>query len=150
MNQQICRYNKYGFCKYGDKSHFRHGNVMCVNKTCTVFQCELRHPVVCNYFRNFKRCKFSNCAYKHENVNDVKGTNEKIETIQTKLNEIEKKAINEIGKEIKMFDLAKQVDKKIENFENQLNHFKKAIEEKDVDIINLKKKVEQLEKKSKE
>ena len=89
--------------------------------------------------------------WKHENVNDVIVIDEKIEYIQTKSNKIERRqAIYEIGKEKKLSELSKQVDKKIENFENQLDHLKKTLEEKDLDIINVKKKVEQLEKKCKE
>ena len=92
MRENVCRYNKYGYCMYGDKCHSRHVNVICVNSTCTVFDCENRHPVVCKFFRNFKRCKFSNCSYKHEIINEVKDIDVKFKTIETRLIELEEKS----------------------------------------------------------
>ena len=73
---------------YGDKCHFRHVNVLCESKTCSVFECEKRHPVVCKYFMNFKRCKYSPCSYKHENeVNDLE---KNIENVVKKTVHLEK------------------------------------------------------------
>ena len=54
MKTKLCRYNKYGYCKYGDDCHFRHINVMCVSEKCDVFECDKRHPIACKYFENFR------------------------------------------------------------------------------------------------
>ena len=85
MNQTVCRHNKYGHCKYGDKCHFRHVHVICVNEKCSDFECENRHPVVCNYYRNFKRCKYSNCSYKHESRNENVETDVRIRNMEKRL-----------------------------------------------------------------
>ena len=31
----------------------------CENPSCDIRSCDLRHPRTCNYFRDYKRCKFS-------------------------------------------------------------------------------------------
>ena len=51
MKEQICRYNKFGYCKYGDKCHFRHINEKCVIKDCKIQDCEKRHTVDMNMIR---------------------------------------------------------------------------------------------------
>ena len=95
MKQNVlCRYNKYGHCKYCDKCHFRHVNVICVKQNCSVFYCENRHPVICKYFRNFRRCKFSNCSYTHLDNNEANATEEKIRVLEAKVMEIEKEGGN--------------------------------------------------------
>ena len=43
-----------------------HEKKMCENKLCKVFLCPLRHPKNCKFYREYKRCKFNPCAYKHE------------------------------------------------------------------------------------
>ena len=88
MKENVCRYNKYGYCQYGDKCHFMHVNNLCEKNECTVFECDMRHPVVCKFYRNFRRYKFSNCAYKHEK--EVHIVDEKIEAIEKRIEKMEK------------------------------------------------------------
>ena len=95
MMKVVCRYNKYGYCIYGDKCHFRHVNVICVNDKCSVFECEKRHPVVCKYYINFKKCKFSNCAYSHDIKTDVNENDDRIKKMEKKLIERRKLMIKE-------------------------------------------------------
>ena len=50
MTQTICFKNKFGYCRYSEK----------------------RHPKICKYYRDFRRCKFTvGCKYKHENQNEL-------------------------------------------------------------------------------
>ena len=121
MKDKVCRYNKYGFCKYGDKCHFRHENVVCVVKKCTVIDCDKRHPVTCKYYRNFKRCKYLYCAYKHEKESDVNENDERIEMIEVKL-----KSLEATNKLTNIDTLAKEIDKKVEN---EMKILRKVIEE---------------------
>ena len=141
MKDNMCRYNKYGFCKYGDKCHFRHENVVCVVKKCTVLDCDKRHPVTCKYYRNFKRCKYLYCAYKHEKESDVNENDERIEMIEVTLKNVE--ATNKLTN---IDILAKEIDKKVEN---EMKILRKVIEEKDLELSNLSKKLDISENKSK-
>ena len=80
-------------------------NVVCVEDNCSVFDCERRHPVICNYLKNFKRCKFSNCSYNHSSKIEADNRVEKIKMLENKIVEIEKG------------DKKKTIDKKIEAVE---------------------------------
>ena len=64
--QNVCRYFKFGHCKFNDKCRLLHVKEECENQACEIINCSLRHPRPCNYFRDYSRCKFSDyCSYKH-------------------------------------------------------------------------------------
>ena len=92
MAAPICLFNKFGYCKFGEKCRKYHINEICSEKTCDISSCNQRHPKVCNYFRNYGRCKFSPCAYKHGNFasNDLENKNRKIKIISERLLALEK------------------------------------------------------------
>ena len=138
MKQNVCRFNKYGYCKFGDKCHFRHNNVICVTKKCSVFDCDKRHPVVCKYFMNFRKCKYSNCAFKHKNLNEVNNNDAKIKMIECKLNEMVSGETNKnIEKKLEAFE--KNYESKIEALETHLKKINKTLEEKDTLISSFEK-----------
>ena len=90
MTKQICRRNKYGYCKYNDKCRFRHINEKCVAKECNIFDCEKRHPKICNYIREFGRCKFTTfCRYDHEKPDSILENSEKIEKLEKKIDQMQ-------------------------------------------------------------
>ena len=64
--QNVCKYHKFGFCKYSEKCRFPHVKEECENKECEVRSCNLRHPKICTYYRDYRRCKFGEwCSFKH-------------------------------------------------------------------------------------
>ena len=64
--QNVCRYFKFGHCKFTDKCRFVHVEQICENPKCEIRTCNLRHPKICKYFRDYNRCKFSDwCSFKH-------------------------------------------------------------------------------------
>ena len=68
MTQPICYKNKFGYCKYSERCFQRQVTLVCDDAKCEVFKCEKRHPKICRYYRDFRRCKFTvGCKYKHEN-----------------------------------------------------------------------------------
>ena len=89
--QNICSFNKYGFCKFTDKCRNYHEKNLCENLNCEVRKCLLRHPKICKFFRDFGYCKFGEwCFFKHKEnktVNDAfeKDLTEKMKTIETDL-----------------------------------------------------------------
>ena len=89
--------------------------------SCDISSCNLRHPSPCNFFRDYKRCKFSDwCSYKHiesDNSSKVsyKEILEKVETLSAAISEKEEKI--------------KKLAEKIELLENKMN-------EKDEDSEN--------------
>ena len=86
MKENVCRKNKYGYCFYGKNCQFRHAKVICDEQNCNVFDCERRHPRICNFYRNFQRCKFTTyCKYKHENLNNFNENSEQMNKLEAKL-----------------------------------------------------------------
>ena len=65
-----------------------HNNVICVQTNCSVFDCEMRHPVVCKHFMNFRKCKFTNCAYKHSKGSDNDDMAAKIKNVEDEITEV--------------------------------------------------------------
>ena len=64
----VCLRNKFGFCKFGETCNQIHFKEVCYEKAkaCIGKVCDKRHPVDCNYYRNFGRCTFGEyCSYKH-------------------------------------------------------------------------------------
>ena len=142
MKEQICRYNKFGYCKYGDKCHFRHINEKCVTKDCNISDCEKRHPKICIFIRRFGRCKFTTyCSYDHEKP---KENDEKISELEKKVENLEK-FIEKIEPSDK--NLAKIVDNKVEALEVLITMLRKTLEEKDEQVSALVKKFDYLENK---
>ena len=140
MAAPICLFNKFGYCKFGQKCRKYHINEICSEKTCDILSCNQRHPKVCNYFRNYGRCKFSPCAYKHGNFasNDLENKSREIKIISERLLALEKviadknEEINELGVIIENLEKKfseNNIDDKLEAFENQLmGKIEKALE----------------------
>ena len=79
MNQNVCRYNKFGYCKLSEKCRFRHNNKTCTDKHCNIVNCDKRHPKICKYQRDYGGCKFMEyCSFNHDKQNDVSQNSEKI------------------------------------------------------------------------
>ena len=74
----VCIYFKFGFCKFTDKCRFMHVDQVCENTSCEIKLCNLRHPRICKFFRDYNRCKFSEwCAFKHIEKNNISEVNTK-------------------------------------------------------------------------
>ena len=171
MNQKtLCRYNKFGYCKFSDKCRFRHNNDLCVDKNCNVFKCDKRHPKICTFHRDFGRCKFTTyCRYNHEKQTDVQNNCDMIKKFEKKLTEMENKInpnetniLNDVEKQNeKIENLEKMVknlqdnqikqdeifENKIDSMENILKTLREAIAEKDSEISNLEVKIDNLKAK---
>ena len=68
----VCFRFKFGFCKFKEKCVYRHVTLVCDDHKCDVSQCEKRHPKICKFYRDYKRCKFTiGCMYKLENQYEI-------------------------------------------------------------------------------
>ena len=64
---KVCRYFKYGHCRYQERCRYRHVNELCNDTDCVLNSCQKRHPRICIFFKEYKQCKFGAfCNYKHE------------------------------------------------------------------------------------
>ena len=68
--QHVCRYWKFGHCNFLEKCRLMHVDEVCQNHECEVKNCNLRHPRICKYFRDYRRCKFGEyCSFRHDENN---------------------------------------------------------------------------------
>ena len=88
----LCLFNKFGYCKFGERCRRHHINEICEESSCEIFHCRQRHPKNCKFYRNYGRCKFSPCAFKHEVVtekNDTVKLMKEMKVISDKLADLE-------------------------------------------------------------
>ena len=91
MTQTLCRRNKHGYCNHGDKCRFRHVNEKCETPDCNVFNCEKRHPKICNFINQYGRCKFTiYCKYDHEKPKNVLENKAKTTELEKKFENLQK------------------------------------------------------------
>ena len=128
----VCRFFKFGFCKFKLQCRYKHVTEVCDDKKCIPKTCQKRHPRMCKYFVNYGSCKLgTTCAYAHKIQR-----NEEIGRLEQKLEELTK-IIN--GKD----DVIKNLASKIEDLVKKNN-------EKDGIIEKLVKDVKELSTKQEE
>ena len=66
MDALVCKHFKFGHCKFRLHCRYRHVDVLCEDSSCDINTCEKRHPMICKFYYNYGRCKFSPCSYKHD------------------------------------------------------------------------------------
>ena len=114
--QNVCRYNKYGHCKFAEKCRFMHIDESCENPNCETKKCNLRHPRICSFFRDYKRCKFGEwCSFEHREDPVEKLIVKNQETIE-RVDEIETLLKEKLNLESKLVEY----DKKLEELELKL------------------------------
>ena len=97
--QNVCKFNKYGFCKYKERCIKVHINENCDDNSCDDLNCNSRHPKECRYYRKYQRCKFDPCKYLHreKNIDEIIKTKKdidlKIKMIDDKLEELDDKIV---------------------------------------------------------
>ena len=92
MELNVCRKNKYGYCKYGDLCQFKHVKEICNDSNCNVFDCDKRHPRICRWFGEFGKCKFTSfCKYKHEKIKTFEELLSEITQNEIRLKDVNKK-----------------------------------------------------------
>ena len=88
--QNVCRYFKFGFCKYLERCRFPHVKEVCESQECDGRSCTLRHPRICSYYRDYNRCKFGEwCCFKHVEKDriSVKEIANKVENLEKLIKE---------------------------------------------------------------
>ena len=66
--QNVCRFYKFGFCKYKDNCRNMHIHDKCDNRSCEMKNCSLRHPRKCSFYRDYKRCKQAQLGVPHSRI----------------------------------------------------------------------------------
>ena len=130
MAEKVCSFNKFGFCKYGEKCHLTHINIICEKQICDQSECDYRHPKLCEYFEMFRRCKFTSfCKFSHKiNYSGQEHTkcisNDKIDTIMK---------------------ATEALENNMKDLKNRMEFVEKELKEKNNAIIELGDKIRELE-----
>ena len=133
MIENVCRYNKYGYCKFSDTCRNLHVNELCVDHQCDIAVCEKRHPRICSFYRDYGRCKYAEyCRYKHAQTVDEIKTNDFEEKLAMKDKEIT------------------QIKEEIVNNNEKMNEKESIIEIQNKVINELREKLESEEQKKAE
>ena len=62
----VCKFNKFGHCKFAETCRHLHINIICTNPHCIRKLCSSRHPNPRKYFISTGFCKFEeDCSYLH-------------------------------------------------------------------------------------
>ena len=124
MTQAVCFKNKFGYCRYADSCRYKHVTMVCEDGQCEIQNCDKRHPKICKYFRDYRRCKFTvGCKYKHEN------NQEKINNLEKQMDKqkekLEEKNAYILQLELRLGEIEKKfkeeqirTDKRIRDLEN--------------------------------
>ena len=154
--QNVCFFNKYGFCKFLEKCRNFHEKVVCEKSNCEIRECNLRHPRTCRYLRDFGFCKFMDwCKYSHKIVRNYENDNTKKfeEKLCTYEDQLKKKVdmISKLESEIEdlhlKFSEQKQSMIKINKKLNILKEKETIVQNLQERLINLETKMDVIEKK---
>ena len=144
-HESICKFNQSGFCKYQNHCRKQHINDSGPTSMCNNMACLLRHPKVCKYFTNFRRCKFGeSCAYLHGH--DTQTEDKNISELEHELENVKAK-ISEIDAILLKLE---QIESRISSMEEsnlrnreEIDELKKNLNQKTFDIEEVKKILDQ-------
>ena len=161
MNQEnVCRYNQFGYCKFGNTCFRKHENRLCENDHCEVQTCLHRHPRRCRFFFEYDYCKFGTyCRFKHEasgnqdTLKEIKDLREALEKVNQKLIEKEEE-IKRKDDEIKAIevlqDRVKNIDKenlelkdKVRELQEHLENARHSLAVNDMLQMDFKERVQE-------
>ena len=91
MEDEVCQFGKYGFCKFKGGCRRKHYTEVCekLSGCKSIKECHKRHPKICRrHFTSGNQCKFKeDCAYTHSKINHDEEKNhlkEKVEILEKK------------------------------------------------------------------
>ena len=119
--ENVCFYDKFGYCRNGDKCTKIHLTEKCKKEDCDdVRKCQRRHPRVCKFFQEKGYCKFkSSCKYDHKQAKNVEVFNSKMDALE-KQNELLRSLI--IEQNVAINSLIKENSKSIEKLEKKIDN----------------------------
>ena len=99
MEEEVCKFGKFGFCKFKEGCKKKHYVEVCesLSKCKNINECQKRHPKTCRKFKLGNDCTFGeDYAYNHHDIidrekNDLK---EKVENLEKTVSELTKKKGN--------------------------------------------------------
>ena len=140
--ENLCKFNKFGFCKFRNNCFRKHFDQKCENGQCDVKSCHLRHPKKCRYFMIYENCKFGEfCKFNHDVLETIRESKQ-MDDIRKKLDELRNRII-EKEKEITIKDdeiekLNKQLQKRVSDIEEKNKAIERDLEKLQVENESLR------------
>ena len=127
--ESFCRYNKFGYCKFGNKCYRRHEDRLCEKEHCEVQTCHYRHPRRCRFFFRYNYCKFGTyCKFKHQ-ASDNKNTLKEIEDLKIALEKVNKEIIEKEEEIKRKDDQIISLEEKNKNLDGENLELKNKVQE---------------------
>ena len=126
MEEEVCLYQKYGFCKYKEMCSKRHLDQECkdLNDCKTKKICDKRHPKICKRYVLEKSCVFGDkCEYLHKE-NEMETDQIKTKERVDKLEQIVKDKISE---EKKMKHAIQELEKVLKAMSRKVIHLEEQV-----------------------
>ena len=152
MSQNVCWFNRFGYCRFGNHCFRKHINIICENVNCEIAKCSSRHPRKCKYFLEYQKCKFGEyCRFSHGIPNNPKNM-EKIEALEKEV-EVLKQEIKHMKdhfdmKESQLKMIQTEVNEKvviIQKVELASKYLEKELEDSKTEIRLLLDKIDIIE-----
>ena len=124
MEEEVCIYQKFGYCRYNERCKKKHLEETCQQRTACVNQktCHKRHPRGCKRYGVEGFCGFgAGCAYHHQ---ERPSSHEKVDSteIEMKLENLEKTVVEMADQINKLECKIKQMEAvKIPEYDKTLN-----------------------------
>ena len=134
--QNVCRYNRFGYCQYGEICRKHHVDELCDTDSCDLAVCTSRHPKECKYFRNYNRCKFNPCKFAHK----------AIERKDEKLSE----TIDKVAKIEDILQDRIDLEKKVDEYDEKINILENIIKEMELSMKKRKAEFDEFINREKE
>ena len=104
LNEKICIYNKFGYCKLMGDCEFFHTEEICQDSLCEIKNCKKRHPSACKFYLHYGACKFgTNCRYDHDGINNKNEIKERMKALEEMCTSLQARCdeVNEECKELR-------------------------------------------------
>ena len=81
--ENVCRFSKFGYCKYKETCRKTHFIEICKEASCVLETCLKRHPRICRFYRFYNNCKFGEfCQFSHDLKENKCGNSERINKLE--------------------------------------------------------------------
>ena len=113
-----CKFNQFGYCKFGNTRKRFHVKETCTNFPCLLDGCPSRHPPPCKFFSHFGKCKFNEaCSFLHLSPKDKFSEAQKeIETLHSEITALKSN-----------LQLVQNILSKMDSFEKDIDELKTAL-----------------------
>ena len=143
QTQNVCKYEKFGFCKERDSCPRFHPKVLCDKDTCDVTSCSKRHPMPC---RNFTKgeCRFGNvCKFDHRKQKSFKDLEIKNDNLLKELKHLKSRITDQDATISSLKQMIENLQLRFNNQEKTVNVMKADLKTTEETLVGLMRHVQE-------